>query len=62
MRLQQGEVPSDGVSVALYRELLRLFAEVEYLKAEFAYFKADEQQLRQRTGRTKTKVTPRPKA
>jgi hypothetical protein len=56
-------MPSDGVSVALYRELLRLFAEVEYLKAEFAYFKADEQQLRQRTGRTKTtRVRPRPKA
>jgi len=56
MQLQRGEIPSDGVSVAFYRELLKLITEVECLKAEFAYWKADEQQERRRTGRTKRKV------
>jgi hypothetical protein len=62
MQLQRGEMPGDGVSVAFYRELLKVIAEIEYLKAEFAYWKADEQQERLRTGKTKRKVRRRPKA
>ncbi len=62
MQLQQGEMPSDGVSLAFYRELLKLQTEVEYLKAEFAYWKADEQQEKLRTGKTRRKARRRPKA
>jgi len=62
MQIQRGEMPGDGVSVAFYREFLKLIAEVEYLKAEFAYWKADEHQERVRTGRTSRKVGRQPKA
>jgi aspartate ammonia-lyase len=55
-------MPGEGVSVAFYRELLKVIAEVEHLKAEFAYWKADEQQERLRTGRTQRKVKRQPKA
>ena len=58
MQLQRGEMPGDGVSVvAFYREFLKLITEVECLKAELAYRKADEQETRLRAGRVSKKVT-----
>jgi hypothetical protein len=38
--VQNGESPNETVPRAFYRELLTVFADVQYLKAEFAYWKA----------------------
>ena len=44
LTVQNGEPPNESVPRAFYRELLTVFADVQYLKAEFAYWKAVQDQ------------------
>lgn len=42
--VQNGEPLNESVPRVFYRELLTVFADVQYLKAEFAYWKAMQDQ------------------
>jgi hypothetical protein len=49
-QVQNGEPPTESVPRAFYRELLTVFADVQYLKAEFAYWKARQDERKPKKG------------